>query len=82
MNTTDLADEGKGLPPHPLGTVAEPDGELVDEVQAQIISTTCIQLLEDLYNLQAQEVTPQFKYRFLILTVGKATVKTSHCHLS
>ncbi|KAF3856618.1 hypothetical protein F7725_017341 [Dissostichus mawsoni] len=50
-----LADEGKGLPPDPLGTVAEPDGEFVDEVQAQIIGPTCIQLLEDLYNLRTQE---------------------------
>lgn len=48
---TDLADEGKGLTTHPLGTVAEPDGELVDEVQTQVIGTACVQLLEDLYDL-------------------------------
>lgn len=72
---TDLADEGKGLPPHPLGTVAEPDGELVDEVQAQVISTTCIQLLEDLYNLKTQEVAMQS----LRLIIMKAAVKTSGC---
>lgn len=54
---TDLTDEGKGLPSHPFRTVAEPDGELVDEVQAQIIGTTCIQLLEDLYHLRTQEFT-------------------------
>lgn len=56
-----LADEGKGLPPDPLGTVAEPDGEFVDEVQAQIIGPTCIQLLEDLYHLRTQEVTKHIK---------------------
>lgn len=50
--STDLADEGKGLAPHPLGTVAEPDCELIDEVQTQVISTTCVQLLEDLYDLR------------------------------
>lgn len=61
---TDLADEGKGLPSHPLGTVAEPDGELVDEVQAQIIGPTCIQLLEDLYNLRTQEVIIHLKIGF------------------
>ncbi len=55
MSTTDLADEGEGLPPNPLGTVAEPDGELVDEVQAQVIGPTCIELLQDLYNLRAQQ---------------------------
>lgn len=55
LSSTDLADKGKSLPPHPLGTVAEPDGELVDEVQTQIIGTTCIQLLEDFYNLRTQE---------------------------
>lgn len=43
--TTHLADEGKGLPPHPLRTVAEPDSELIDEVQAQIVCPTCVQLL-------------------------------------
>lgn len=51
---TDLTDEGKGLPSHPFRTVAEPDSELVDEVQAQIIGTTCIQLLKDLYHLRTQ----------------------------
>lgn len=51
FKSTDLADEGKGLAPDPLWTVAEPDGELVDEVQTQVISTACVQLLEDLYNL-------------------------------
>lgn len=51
LSATDLADEGKSLPAHPLGTVAEPDSELIDEIQAQVISTTCIQLLEDLHNL-------------------------------
>lgn len=50
--STDLADEGKGLAPHPLGTVAEPDCELIDEVQTQVISTTRVQLLEDLYDLR------------------------------
>lgn len=50
--STDLADEGKGLAAHPLGTVAEPDCELIDEVQAQVISTTRVQLLEDLYDLR------------------------------
>lgn len=48
---TDLTDEGKGLAANPLGTVAEPDGELVDEVQTQVIGTACVQLLEDLYDL-------------------------------
>lgn len=56
LSTTDLADEGKSLSPHPLGTVAEPDSELIDEIQAQVISTTCIQLLEDLHNLRIQKV--------------------------
>lgn len=32
MSITHLADKGKGLPPHPLGTVAESNSELVDEV--------------------------------------------------
>lgn len=50
--STDLADEGKGLAPHPLGTVAEPDCELINEVQTQVISTTRVQLLEDLYDLR------------------------------
>lgn len=59
--TTNLADECKSLPPHPLGTVAEPDGELINEVQAEFISTTCIQLLEDFHNLRTQEVITQFK---------------------
>lgn len=63
MRVTDLADEGKGLPPHPFGTVAEPDGELVDKVQAQIIGPTCIQLLEDLYNLRTQEIMTHLKNR-------------------
>ena len=49
------------MPPDPLGTVAEPDGEFVDEVQAQIIGPTCIQLLEDLYNLRTQEVMKHIK---------------------
>lgn len=53
--STDLADEGKGLAAHPLGTVAEPDCELIDEVQAQVISTTRVQLLEDLYDLRTCE---------------------------
>lgn len=50
--STHLADEGKGLAAHPLGTVAEPDCQLIDEVQAQVISTTRVQLLEDLYDLR------------------------------
>lgn len=55
---TDLADEGKGLPPHPLGAVAKPDSELIDEVQAQIICSACIEFLQDLYNLEhAREQT-------------------------
>lgn len=64
LSSTDLADKGKSLPPHPLGTVAEPDGELVDEVQAQIVSATCIQLLEDLYNLRTQEGETHLKVEF------------------
>lgn len=40
LNDTDLADEGEGLPSHPFGTMTEPDGELIDKVQAQVISTT------------------------------------------
>lgn len=52
---TDLADEGEGLPPHPLGTVAEADGELVDEVQAQFVGSTRIQLLEDLHHLRTRD---------------------------
>lgn len=63
ISTTDLTDEGKRLPSHPLGTVAEPDGELIDEVQAQIISTTCIQLLEDLHNLKPQVGITDFKIK-------------------
>lgn len=51
--STHLADEGEGLAPHPLGTVAEPDGELVDEVQAQVVGAARVQLLEDLYHLRA-----------------------------
>lgn len=66
--TTDLADEGKGLPTNPLRTVTEPDSEFIDEVQAQIISTTCIQLLEDLYNLITQEATTQFKNEVYLTT--------------
>lgn len=52
ISLPDLADEGKGLAAHPLGTVAEPDCELIDEVQTQVISTTRVQLLQDLYNLR------------------------------
>lgn len=61
ITTTDLADEGKSLPPNPLGTVTEPGSEFIDEVQTQIIGTTRIQLLEDLYNLRTQQETPQFE---------------------
>lgn len=32
--------------------MAEPDSELIDEVQTQVISATRVQLLEDLYNLR------------------------------
>lgn len=74
ISTTDLADEGKCLPPHPLGTVAEPDGELVDEVQAQIISTTCIQLLEDLHNLRTQVGIIDFKMKVFTQSVVNVTV--------
>lgn len=34
VNITDLTDEGESLPPNPFGTVAEPDGEFVDKVEA------------------------------------------------
>lgn len=51
---THLADEGEGLPPHPLGTVAEPDGELVDEVQAQVVGAGRVELLKDLHHLIAR----------------------------
>ena len=50
-NSTDLADEGKGLPPHPLGTVAEPYNELVDEIQTKVMSSASVQLLEDFHHL-------------------------------
>lgn len=59
---TNLADESKGLPPHPLGTVAEPDGELVDEVQAQVIGPTGIQFLENLHHLRAHEEITRLKW--------------------
>lgn len=52
--STHLADEGEGLPPHPLGTVAEPDGELVDEVQAQVVGAGRVELLKDLHHLRAR----------------------------
>lgn len=59
--STHLADEGKGLAPHPLGTVAEPDGELVDEVQTQVISATRVQLLEDLHHLRTCGKAPSLE---------------------
>ena len=59
IRVTNLADESKGLPPHPFGTVAEPDGELIDEVQAQVIGPTGVQLLENLHNLSAHEEITQ-----------------------
>lgn len=37
---TNQADEGKDLPPHPRGTVEEPDSELAGEAQTQITGTT------------------------------------------
>lgn len=59
MSITHLADKGKGLPPHPLGTVAESNSELVDEVQAKVISPTSIKLLQDLHHLRTQELTSE-----------------------
>lgn len=54
---TDLADEGKRLPPHPLGTVAEPHGQLIDELQAQVISPAGIQLLQNFHHLTTGKST-------------------------
>lgn len=59
MSITHLADKGKGLPPHPLGTVAESNSELVDEVQAKVISPASIKLLQDLHHLRTQELTSE-----------------------
>ena len=52
---THLADECKGLPSHPLVTMAESDYELVDKVQAEVISSTCIHLLENLHHLRQHD---------------------------
>lgn len=54
-NSTDLAYEGKGLSSHPFGTVTKPDGQFIDKIQAQIISTRSVQLLQDLHDLETQE---------------------------
>lgn len=59
MSITHLADKGKGLPPHPLGTVAESNSELVDEVQAKVISPASIKLLQDLHHLRTRELTSE-----------------------
>lgn len=59
MSVTHLADKGKGLPPHPLGTVAESNSELVDEVQAKVISPASIKFLQDLHHLRTQELTSE-----------------------
>lgn len=68
---THLADEGEGLAPHPLGTVAEPDGELVDEVQAQVVGAGRVELLEDLHHLRSRREAASAvasRYRFALET--------------
>lgn len=42
---SNLTNEGKGLSPNPLGAVAKPHHELIDEIQSQGTGTVCIELL-------------------------------------
>lgn len=46
-----LTDESKGLASHPLRTMTELDNKLVDKVEAQLMVSTGVQLLQDLHHL-------------------------------